>query len=145
MYGSSILIILWICFALCLIVHGISQRRDVLELVRREVKAAGGRVESIEHIPWFSRNGRTEFEVVYRDSEGRQMHRQCIVVYTGFGSVDKLFWEGVGPHRTSAVAEQPFARLSTAHYVGSKEQIISDLDAEVQRLQAQLAEVRQGG
>lgn len=100
--------------------------------IRKLVKQAGGKQITVEEFNRFiSRIDIFRFKVMYIDTNRTLQTRYATVIVERFGfSIDVIHWD------------QPLQPQIDNTRLESKEQIISDMDAEIKRLQAELARMK---
>lgn len=100
--------------------------------IEKLVHQAGGQQIIIKkHTQWGHRNALL-FEVKYIDSRGNYQTREVSAILNSWGfSVDAIHWDN------------PLQTPIDNGRLASKEQIISDMDAEIKRLQDELALVKE--
>lgn len=107
-------------------------RTEAETQIKKLVKQAGGKQITIEESNQFkSRKGIFRFKVTYFDSNRTLQTRYATAIVERLGSsIDVIHWD------------QPLQAPVDNTRLESKEQIISDMDAEIKRLQDELARVK---
>lgn len=95
-------------------------------MIARQIEEAGGIVGMVVRHNAVSQSY-AEFDTVYQDGSGMMHKQRCTVTRKKLGSIENILWHDMRPMQT-----QPLL------FTSSKEQIITDLDAEIQRLNVEL-------
>ncbi len=137
--ADELFLLLLMVGAVVLLFWGISRQQNQIEATKEQLRKlaqqAGGRDIVIWREHGWGKNGYVQFVLLYVDANGvRQKHRIAKHL-DGWGALrDDLFWDK--PLQLPNIA--PLISTSS-----SKEQIISEMDAEIKRLQEELKRTRE--
>ena len=127
LFGGLIIFVVWI------IVKQNDQIQESKQQLHKLVQQAGGSDIVIWRERKWGQNGFIQFVLLYVDSNGIQQKHRVTQHWEGWGGLSKeFFWD------------RPLQVPNTAPPVSSsKEQIISEMDAEIKRLQEELRRARE--